>query len=331
MQLLLADVRIGQHLQTHVVEALQRPHTGGTHCNSLASVRYQTLYGVPANSNVLRVHGVLANGLALDGTEGACSDVQRQFFALNAVGIDIPQHALREVQSCRRSCHTAFDLRVHRLVGRLVALLCIAIQVRRNRQFAHGVQDVGKRHTGRPLQCYELAGTHLAFAHSADLDLFAFDFNHPGERHLHLPLLLVAHQTEPLTGLCLLEHLLVVGWPIGFQQKHLYQCTCGLSLSVRLAEVQACLNHLGIVHHHQGTLGQVFRQVVEDIFSYDAFIVHQQLRVVALRHRKLRNPLVCQFIVVIAYVYFFRFNVHNACKGTNKKQLNQISCLRICY
>ena len=82
-----------------------------------------------------------------------------------------------------------------------------------------------------------------------------------------------------------------------------------LAVLVSFAEVQARLNHLCIVHHHQRTLWQMLWKIIEDVLVHYTFIIYEQLRVVALRHREFRYPLVRQLIVVIADMYIFRIHV----------------------
>ena len=65
--------------------------------------------------------------------------MQGEFLAVYALGIQLLQHLIGKVQSSRGSCHRAFDFGVDRLVGSLVALYGLAVQVRRNGQFADGL------------------------------------------------------------------------------------------------------------------------------------------------------------------------------------------------
>ena len=104
----------------------------------------QALDGAAMDGNVLGMHVVSAYVLALDGTERACSDVQRHLLALNAAGIDVAEHTLREVESRRWRRHRALYLGVDRLVGYLVALLRLAVEVRRDGKLADGIDDLGK-------------------------------------------------------------------------------------------------------------------------------------------------------------------------------------------
>ena len=90
------------------------------------------------------------------------------------------------------------------------------------------------------------------------------------------PLLQVAHQAEPSGVLRLLEVLCIVGWEQRFQAEHLDQCT-GL-----LAEVEASLDHAGVVEHHQLPSGNQVGQMGEAALAHLAVAVDKQLGVVAL-------------------------------------------------
>ena len=69
--------------------------------------------------------------------------------------------------------------------------------------------------------------------------------------------------------------------------------------------MQSRLDDARVVHHHQRSFGQILGQVVEHILPYLTPAVKQQLRVVALGHRELRDALVGQVVGVIADMYFF--------------------------
>ena len=60
------------------------------------------------------------------------------------MAVDVLQHGIGEMKSGSRSSHTAFYLRVNRLIGSLVALLGGTVEIRRNRQLAHGLENLGK-------------------------------------------------------------------------------------------------------------------------------------------------------------------------------------------
>ena len=302
MQLLLLHIRILHHLQTHVVKALQRADTRRSHSYRPTLVGQQLFYGLPLHSHRLRMHLVLAYRFALHGLKRSGTHVQRQLLTLNAMSIQVAQHTLREVQAGSRSSHTAFYLRIHRLIRSLVALLRLSVQVWRDRQLTHRVDDLGKRHVARPVEGDTLAGSLLTHPRGT----------HPLTAHLiteraFFPFLRVTHQTQPLAMSLRLEHLFIVGRQGGLQQENLNQRTRTFT------EMQTRLNHLRVVENHQLTLRQILRQVVEHILPDSPLTVYQQLRVVALSLRELRYPFVRQLVVVFTNMYFLY--IHTRCKG----------------
>ena len=96
-----------------------------------------------------------------------------------------------------------------------------------------------------------------------------------------------------------MKHEFVVCGIGRFKQEHLDK---GSRL---LAEVHAGLDNLGVVEHHQGTLRQVARQIVERVFAHLAMTVDEQLAVVALGERKLGYALIGERIVIVADLYVF--------------------------
>ena len=104
----------------------------------------QLFDGLPTHRHVLRMHGVFTDGLTLHRLKRSCSYVQRQFLAVDTFSVEIGQHLRRKVQPSGRSRHTALYLRIHRLVRPFVALLRLAVQVRRDGQLTHRVDNFGK-------------------------------------------------------------------------------------------------------------------------------------------------------------------------------------------
>ena len=219
------------------------------------------------HSDILRMHGMFANCTALHGTERSGTNMQSDFFAFNTMRINLVQYPFRKMQSCCRRRHRTLNLGIDRLIGRLVALLCLAVQVRRNGQFTQHIENVGKIDVGIvPLELNELTGSLLALTNCRYLKLFVFYFKVPNECSF-LPFFLIAYQTQPRTAMRLLEHLFIVSRYRRLQQENFDQCTCVL------AEVQTSLNNLCIVHNHQGSLRQVFGQVIEYVLLHYTFII----------------------------------------------------------
>ena len=90
------------------------------------------------------MHVVLGQVFDTHGLKSARSHMERHLLAVDAVGINVGEHLLREVETRRRCCHRTLYLRIDRLIGRLVRLLRLAVEVRRNGQFADGIQYLGK-------------------------------------------------------------------------------------------------------------------------------------------------------------------------------------------
>ena len=101
-----------------------------------------------------------------------------------------------------------------------------------------------------------------------------------------LPLLQVSNHAEPRAVTRSLEHQLIVGWCGRLHEEHLDEC------ARLLAEVHACLDHLGVVEHHHGTLRQIFRKMIEHIVAHLAVLVDQQFAVVALGDREFGNAFI---------------------------------------
>ena len=74
--------------------------------------------------------------------------------------------------------------------------------------------------------------------------------------------------------------------------------------------MQTRLNHFGIIKYHQSPLGQILRQMEENVFTNLSLVVNEQLRVVALLFGELSDTLVGQLIIVVTNMYVFR--IHDA-------------------
>ena len=115
---------------------------------------------------------MLSDGIALHRLEGSGTHVQRQLLTLDTMGIESLQDTVGEVQSGSRSSHTALDLRIHRLVGGLVALLRLTVQIGRDGQFTNGIQYLGKVHLGVvPRKVHPQAGTMFPTTGSGQHDV----------------------------------------------------------------------------------------------------------------------------------------------------------------
>ena len=127
------------------------------------------------------------------------------------------------------------------------------------------------------------------------------NFEISGQKSL-LPLLQIAHQTEPFAMTPRLEHLLVVGRSKGFEQEHLYQG------SRIFTEMQACLYHLRVIEYHQRPLWQMVRKMAETILPYFSMAINQQLGLVALWQGVFGYSFIGQLIMIILDAYVFCIN-----------------------
>ena len=137
-----------------------------------------------------------------------------------------------------------------------------------------------------------MAGAHHVAAGGRERELLTVDAEVATERAF-LPFLQVANHAEPRAAAGELEHQLVVGGVGRLEQEHLDECA-GF-----LAEVHACLDDLGVVEDHERTLGQIFGQAVEHVVADLAFVVDQQLAVVALADGEFGYPFVGQLIAIV--------------------------------
>ena len=73
MQVGLIDIGLRQHLEAHIIEALQGAHAGGTNGNSLAIVGQQFFEGLTAHADIFGVHLVTFNLFALNRLKRTCT------------------------------------------------------------------------------------------------------------------------------------------------------------------------------------------------------------------------------------------------------------------
>ena len=144
MELLLGEVGVLHDLEAHVIEALEGADTGGADGDGLPAMLDEFADGVATHADVFGMHLVTFDFLALDGLESAGTDVQRQFLALYTVGIEIGEHLGGEMESCRGSGHRTLDLGIDGLIGGLVALLGLAVQIWRDGELAHGIDNLSE-------------------------------------------------------------------------------------------------------------------------------------------------------------------------------------------
>ena len=85
-----------------------------------------------------------------------------------------------------------------------------------------------------------------------------------------------------------------------------------------LAEMKACLYHLGIIEHHQGSGRQVVCDVVENIFADIPVAIDKQLAVVALCNGEFGDTLVGESLIIIVDFYMFCFHINFLLKNIQR-------------
>ena len=291
---MLRKRRIGTHPAAHIIKTLERPHTRRPHGDAPTVVPQYSVEDRTAHADILSVHLMPLNLRTLDGLERPRTNVKRHLCALKTAIIQPLQHTLREVETSRRSRYTTLYLRIYCLVRRLVTLLRLPVQVRRDGQFARCVEQFGKSHVPTvPLKTHTHASL-VRLLHSAEPHVHVPDAHFPAQLTI-LPLLLIAHKAQPRTRIPRLEHLFVVSRSHRFKQEHLNQRTRFL------AEMKPRLNHTRVVKHHQRIRRQIARKLRKHIFTQHSAPVNQKFRTVTLRQRELRYPPVRQQVVVITY------------------------------
>ena len=136
--------------------------------------------------------------LTLHRFECACTHMQRKFLTVNACIINRLEHLFSEMKACCRGCYATLDFGVDRLIGGLVALLCLTIKIWRNRQFTHCVDHFCKGNTTRPLEIDAMGCAVNLSAGSTYYALCIMNYAFSRQRAL-FPLLQIAYQTIPCT------------------------------------------------------------------------------------------------------------------------------------
>ena len=286
-----------------VIQALEGTDGGGAHGYDVALVPHNMLYGAAADGDILRVHLMPSDGLALHGLERPCPYVQRQLLAGKATAIKLRQHLGGEVKPCRRRGNGAFHLRIDSLICLEVALLGLAVEVRGDGQLACRVEHFGKAASAAPSEAYHMCLAMALCPLGSEHDLSASDVYLAGENRL-FPFLRVPDEAYPAARLCLKEDALIVVRLLRVETEHLYACPR------RAPEQQPCLYDAGIVEHHECPLRQVVRDVFENALAHRPAAVEQQLGFVSVRERELGYPFVGQRIAVVVDVYLLCLDVH---------------------
>ena len=135
-----------QQMNTHIIETLDGTDAGGSYGNNLALVLDEFFQTTAMNYNIFRMHLMAFDFKTLNRFESAGSYMQGYFFAVDSMRIKILENRIGKVKSGSWSSHTSLDFRINRLIGGLVAFLCLTVEIRRNRQLAYCFENLGERH-----------------------------------------------------------------------------------------------------------------------------------------------------------------------------------------
>ncbi len=154
--------------------------------------------------------------------------MQRHLGHMHALRLQVFKHLLAKVQTRRRGGHGARILRENRLVSLLVVFVVGAVDVRRERHMAFAVHHRFEFHRSR--RKAQHAGTVFADFLDHRLDAGNLEFTANLERLARAHLRLVARIARLR------------------RNQRLHQKRLHLTTVHRMA-IEACRNHLGVVHH----------------------------------------------------------------------------------
>ena len=125
------------------------------------------------------------------------------------MGIEISQDLWREVESGRGGSYRPFNFGIDSLIGGFVALLSLTVEIRRDGQLSHDIDNLSKTEIARPLEIYTMRGAVEFSTGGTDNNGLTMDFNLTPQGSF-FPLLQISHQAVPSTVVCGLEHQLIV-------------------------------------------------------------------------------------------------------------------------
>ena len=300
VQIFFICLRMLQQMNAHVIEALDGTNAGCSYGNDPALVLDEFFQTAAMNNNVFRMHLMAFDFKTLHRFECAGSYMQGYFFAVDSMRIKILENSIGKMKSGSWSSHTSLDFRINRLIGGLVALLCLAVEIWRNRQLAYCFENLSERHlVVVPIEVNPVVGSSAFGNHflrfrtesisashgGAERKLVALDFEITLQASL-FPFLQITDHAEPGTMSGGLEHEFIISRFCRLHQENLNKRTCFL------AEVQTRLYHLGIVEYHQGSLREICGKMMENIIAYLAVLIDQQFAVVALGNREFCDALI---------------------------------------
>ena len=159
VQLLLACLRMLDEMHSHIIETLDGAYAGGSHGDDLALVLDELFQTAAVNHDIFGVHLMTFYLKTLHRLEGSRSNMKGHLFTVDAMGIQILEHRIGEMQAGCWGSHTTLDLRIYSLISGLVTFFSLAVQIRRDRQLSHCLENLGKGNMlVVPVEIYPVVG-----------------------------------------------------------------------------------------------------------------------------------------------------------------------------
>ncbi len=121
-------------MNAHVIETLDGTDACGSYGNDTTLVLDEFFQTTTMNNNIFRMHLMTFDFKTLHRFESAGSYMQGYFFAVDSMRIKILENRIGEVKFGSWIANTSLDFRINRLIGCLIAFLCLTVEIRRNRQ-----------------------------------------------------------------------------------------------------------------------------------------------------------------------------------------------------
>ena len=261
----------------------ERTYRSRAHGRDVSPPFQQTGRRRAAHLEMLGVHRVF------HGQERSRSDMERHLLEPESAGFHPFDQLRGEMQPGGRRRHRTFELRIDRLVARVVDLLALAVQVGRNRNAPEIFQQLPESHRGRPLETHDaLASVVLDEPRAERFGAFAveIDLDVP-----FLPLLAVAHDARPCALPRDSERPLIIGRVVRFEAEHLDTRPGGF------VHDDPGPDHLRVIENQQFTRRQHVADVGELLFPDFTAPPDEQLRGAALRKREFGDPLVGKVVI----------------------------------
>ena len=279
-------------LHSEPIDRLDGAHGGGADGDDgMADMGKDVLDVLPRDFDLLDVHFVFADGVGVDGFEGAGTDMEGDEVGGNAAGFEAVEHFGGEVKSGSGCGHRALVQSIDGLVAFVVATFGFAVEVGRQGDDAGVFDELGKGETAIPGEVhYPGIADGLATGGRED-DLLVIDAEGAGQDAV-FPLFVVADETGPGAPFPLLEGLRH-GHLVGLKAEDLDGGAC------RFAEKEPRMDDLGVIKDEQCVRRQKVGNVAEQAFGYDALAIDEEFGLVAPVKRELGYAVVGQWIVVV--------------------------------